>query len=229
MAMATSTMVGLGLAAASAAAQAQNSRNTAKRQDQQAAQGIRQQGVRQQAADAKVNESIAQLEGSTAQEAREQRLDEYMTGLRRNRGGMQAGLTPAIGSQAFRDDSAQAADDVQSYAERSAGLLSRIDAPGMQRQGEAFGYGNLATDIGLIGRQSAGDQFINDLRLRAIRKNPWIDAGAQVVGAYGGAMAAGGGSQAMSSASGPAYTPVSQGGNAVYNSARTTPGMWGMA
>lgn len=229
MAMATSTMVGLGLAAAAAGAQAHNTRQTAKRQDQQAAQGIRQQGVRQQAADAKVNENLAAMEGSTAEGARAQRFDEYMDGLRRNRGSMQAGLAPTIGSRAFRDDSARAADDVQSYGERTAGLMSRMDAPSMQRQSEAFGMGNLATDIGLIGRQSAGDSFIDDLRMRAIRRNPWIDAAAQVGMSAGGAMAAGGGGGQMSSATGPAYTPVQYGGKAVYSSARTQPGMWGMA
>ena len=219
--MATSTMVGLGLAAAAAGANQYNTRQTAKRQDQQAAQGIRQQGIRQQAADAKVNDQVADLEGSTAQGAREQRLEDYMQGLRRNRGTMQAGLTPTVGSQAFRDDSARAAQDVQGYGERAAGLLSRIDAPGMQRQSEAFGASNLATDLGLIGRQSSGDQFINDLRLRAIRRNPWIDAGSQVAGAYGASLAMGGGAQAA------AGTP--NGGTMVYNSARTTPGMWGVA
>ena len=229
MAMTTSTMIGLGLAAAAAGAQQYNTRQTAKRQDQQAAAGIRQQGIRQQAADARVNEAVSELEGSTAEAARAQRLDEYMTGLRRNRGNMQSGLAPSIGSQAFRDDSARAAEDVQNYAERSAGLLSRIDAPAMQRQGEAFGMGNLATDIGLIGRQSAGDQFINDLRLRAIRRNPWIDAGAQVAGAYGGTLIGNAGSNQMSSPTGAVYTPVQQGGRAVYSSARTTPGLYGVA
>lgn len=229
MAMTTSTMIGLGLAAAAAGANQYNTNRTAKRQDEQAAQGIRQQGVRQQAADAKVNDAVSELEGSTAEAARAQRLDEYMAGLRRNRGNMQSGLAPTIGSQAFRDDSARAAQDVEGYGERAAGLLARIDAPAMQRQGEAFGMGNLATDLGLIGRESSGDQFINDLRLRAIRRNPWIDAASSVAGAAGGAMIGGAGAGQMSSATGPTYTPASQGGRAVYSSARTTPGLYGVA
>lgn len=229
MAMTTSTMIGLGLAAAAAGANQYNTNKTASRQDQQAAQGIRQQGVRQQAADAKVNDAVAELEGSTAESARAQRLDEYMAGLRRNRSGMQSGLTPTIGSQAFRDDSARAVGDVQDYAERSAGLLSRIDAPAMQRQGEAFGMGNLATDLGLIGRQSAGDDFVNRLRMSAIRRNPWIDAGASVAGAAGGNLIGSGSGAATNLGATAAYVPVQQGGRAVYSSARTTPGMWGVA
>ena len=220
-------MVGLGLAAAAAGAQAHNTRQTAKRQDQQAATGIRQQGVRQQAADAKVAEQVAALEGSSAADDRARRNDDYLAGLRRNRSGMQAGLTPSIGSAAFRQDSARAAEDVQTEAERTAGLMARIDAPAMQRQSEAFGYGNLATDIGLIGRQAAGDEFMNGLRLRSIRRNPWIDAAAQVSGAYGGTMIGQGGSTPMSSPDGPVYTPVQYGGDAVYNTTPTRPGTWG--
>lgn len=217
MAMTTSTMIGLGLAAAAAGGQYYNTRQTAKRQDQQAAAGIRQQGLRQREADQKVNTQLAELEASSAAADRAQRLDDYMQGLRRNRGTMQAGLTPNIGSAAFRADSQAAADDVQDYAARAAGLMSRIDAPAMQRQSEAFSAGNLATDIGLIGRQAAGDDFINDLRLRSIRRNPWIDAASQVAGGYGASLASGAGAAATSA-------PY---GHLVYNSART--GTYGVA
>ena len=34
--------------------------------------------------------------------------------------------------------------------------MARADAPGMQRQGEGFGFGKLATDIGLMQRESRG-------------------------------------------------------------------------
>ncbi|MEN5115842.1 hypothetical protein ABE488_00695 [Luteimonas sp. TWI662] len=212
--------------AAAAGAQQYNTTRTANRQDAQAAAGIRQQGVRQQEADNRVHEQVAAMEGSTAADERAQRLDEYLTGLRRNRPSIESGLTPNVGSAAFRGDSARAAGDVQDYATRAAGLLSRIDAPAMQRQGEAFDYGRLATDIGLIGRQSAGDQFISDLRLRAIRRNPWIDAASQVAGAYGGSLAMSGAGTGAASAQ---YTPAQYGGSAVYSSARTAPGIYGVA
>lgn len=226
MAMTTGTIISLALAAAAAGAQAHNTRQTAKRQDQQAAEGIRQQSARQREADAKVNEQVEALAGSTAEDARAKRLDDYLTGLRRNRSSMQAGLTPTIGSDAFRGDSARAAGDVQDYATRAADLMSRIDAPQMQRQGEAFGYGRLATDLGLIGRQAEGDDFINRLRMSAIRRNPWIDAASQVAGAYAGSMAMSG---AGAGAASPQYTPVQYGGKAVYSSARTVPGSYGVA
>ena len=41
----------------------------------------------------------------------------------------------------------------------------------MQRQREATSAGKLGTDIGMIGRESKGQQFIDDLRLRAIRRS----------------------------------------------------------
>jgi hypothetical protein len=74
-------------------------------------------------------------------------------------------------------------------ARRAAGLLSRIDAPGRQRQREGFGFGRLASDLGTIGRASAGDDFLTQLRLRGIRENPWRQAAASVLQNYGGFLA----------------------------------------
>lgn len=179
--------------AAAAGAQHYNTERTARRQDQQAAEGIRQQGRLQRDADARVGQEVESLAASNAADERRQRLEDYMTSLRRNQSTMGEGLAPMIGSDAFREDSARGLADATSQTERTAGLMSRMDAPMMQRQGEAFGYGNLATDIGLIGRRSAGDAFINDLRLRGIRRNPWIDFGSQVAMNSAGAMGGGGG------------------------------------
>jgi len=75
----------------------------------------------------------------------------------------------------------------------------------MQRQGEAFGYGHLATDIGLIGRESAGQRFIDELRLNSIRRSAGMDLAAGLMGAASGAVGAG------ASAAGAAGTAASGG------------------
>lgn len=215
-----------GIALASVAVQQYNTQQVARKQDRAAADAIRSQGRLQRQAEDKVNREIATLEASTSADERAKRMDDYVSTLRANRSGIQSGLLGAIGGDAFRQDSAAAANDVQAGATDLAGLMSRIDAPAMQRQGEAFGFGNLGTEIGLIGRQSEGQRFLDDLRIRSIRSNPWIDAAAQVGMAYAGSqMGAGGGGVAST----PAYTPVSQGGRAVYSSGRTTPGFFGVA
>ncbi len=199
--------------AAATAAQVANSERVARKQDQQAAEGIRRQGRLQRQADERVNQQISDLEGSSSQAARAERQAQYMDTLRRNRASLEGGLTPGVGSDVFRHDSERALEGVHDYADRSAGLLARMDAPGMQRQDESFGYGRTATDLGMIGRESAGDRFIDELRLRAIRRNPWVDAGAQVAMGYASGMAgqggqAGGWAQPVGNG-GAGYSPIS--------------------
>lgn len=194
MAIATSTAIGLALAAAAAGTSYVNTRNTERRQDSQLATGIRNQSAKQREADAKVNDEVKQLEASRSADERTSRLDDFMQTLRTNKGQIEGGLTPGIGSEAFRGDAAAAAGKVQAGAANSADLLSRIDAPGMQRQGEAFSYGRLGTDIGLIGREARGQDFLDQLRLRAIRRNPWMDAASSIMGGASSAIASGGGS-----------------------------------
>lgn len=182
------------LATAAAGASTYNTIQTGRRQDSAAASSIRNQSRLQREADARVNEEVQSLEGSTAADERAERLAQYMDTLRAGDASLTAGLTPGVGSDAFREDSAAAADAVRAGAGRTAGLMSRIDAAQMQRQGEAFGYGRLATDVGLIGRRSQGQAFMDDLRMRSIQRNPWIDAGASVLqGMAGGMGGAGGG------------------------------------
>lgn len=182
--------------ATATAAQVANSERTARKQDQQVAAGIQRQGRLQRQADERVNQQISDLEGSSSQQARAERQAQYMDTLRRNQASLEGGLTPGVGSETFRDDSARAVEGVHDFAGQSAGLMARMDAPGMQRQDESFGYGRTATDLGMIGRESRGDAFLNELRLRAIRRNPWIDAASGVAMSAAGGMA-GAGSQSM--------------------------------
>ena len=200
MAMSTGTAIALALAAASAGTQYYNTQQTAKRQDTQLAESLRSQGAKQREADALVADKVTEMQGSTAESDRRQALDSYIAALRKGKGNSEAGLAPLVGSDRFKADAAAAAEGVQNYGEKTAGLMARMDAPSMQRQREATGYGRLASDIGLIGRESRGQAFIDDLRLRAIRRNAGLDllsgllgaAGAAAGGLGGGAATAGG-------------------------------------
>lgn len=170
------------MAVASAGVQAYNTNRTARKQDEAQAAAIRNQSGIQKRADERVNQEVEKLEQSRSDDERQQRMDQYMQQLSKGRDKMLAGFNPVVGSDAFKQDSAEAAGKVEQYAGDNAGLMSRIDAPGMQRQGESFGFGHLATDIGLLGRESSGQNFIDQLRASRIRRNPWLDAGAQVLG-----------------------------------------------
>lgn len=207
--MALSTTAALGLSAALAAAgaglQYQNTQSTAKKQDRALAESLRSKAGIQRKADEKVAQEVEKLKGSRSDDERRKALDSYSEQLRRNKGKVEGGLTPNYGSDAFREGAAATAAGVQQYGDETAGLMSRIDAPTMQRQGEAFGYGNLATDLNLIAREGSGQAFLDELRLRAIRRSAGKDALASFLGgAAGGVTGMGGGSGASAASAGNA-------------------------
>lgn len=177
------------IAAVGAGAQYYNTERTEEKQDKQLAESIRGQTAKQREADARVNEEVAKLEQSTAAEERANRLQTYLDTVTRNRRDVQGNLTPLIGSGEFQGDAARTAEALDAYGGREAGLASRIDAPLLQRQGEGFGYGHLATDLSRIGRDVAGQRFIDQINLGRIKRNPWIDAGASAASGAASGMA----------------------------------------
>ncbi|HEL4828994.1 TPA: hypothetical protein UOC34_000160 [Stenotrophomonas maltophilia] len=190
----------IAIALAGTAAQQAETQRVERKQDQETAQGLLSQSRRQQEADRRVNDEIAQLETSTADAARNDRLGQYMQQLQRGRKQAVAGLEGPIGGATFQADAGAARASADNAAATTAGLMSRIDAPQLQRQQEAFGYGKLATDLDMEARASRGQQFIDQLRLRQIRRRPEVDLLAGLATAAGGSMAGGG---AANAASGP--------------------------
>lgn len=194
----------IALMAAGTLAQQSETERVTRKQDEATAQGLLSQSRRQQDADRRVNDEITNVASSTAADERAQRLGEYMTQLQRGRRQATAGLDTPIGGATFQADAGAARTGADSAAQTSAGLMSRIDAPQLQRQGEAFGYGRLATDIDMASRESRGQQFIDQLRLRGIRRRPEVDLLAGLATSAGGAMAGGGGGMMMGGAA-PQY------------------------
>ena len=191
MAIATGTAVALGLAAASAAAQAQNARRVAKKQDNEAARQIRSRGNRQREADAQVGQMIQKTAESSPEAAKASTLDRYMQTIRAQGGNAGAGLGQVgATSEAFRQSGADAALGIGDYGERVAGLLSRMDAPMLQRQQETVDRARVGSDLDRIKRFSGGDEFLSQLRMQGIRRDPWLDAFAAA--ASGAASTAGG-------------------------------------
>lgn len=168
-----------------------NNEQTQNRLDDQAVAGIQQQARRQHEADAKVDDAVKELEQSSAQDARREALRSYTAALDANKRSSTVGLPDGVGSDAFKQSAKAANDDVRQYGLKNAGLMSTIEGANTQRMNEGFGYGRLGTDISLIGRQSAGDDFINDLKLKGIQRNPWLDLAAGTATGAAGAMANG--------------------------------------
>jgi hypothetical protein len=187
--------VPVALALASAGASAYNTNRTAKKQDQAAAAGIRKQAENQKEVNQRLNKTLEFAQQSTPDEARTTANQKYLATLQAKRAQANAGLAPQGISSAFDADAQAAAASSQAGAEQAAGLLSRIDAGTAQRASEGMAYGNLGMDLDRVRGNISGDEFLNRLRVGAIRRNPWIDAGAAAlsgVGAGYGASAGGG-------------------------------------
>lgn len=180
--------VPLVIGAISAGASAYNTRQVAKDQDQAAAAGIRMQAERQREADERVSQEVSAMEQSSPEASRKQATDAFLGQLRRTRGQAVAG-GPAGASERYTQDLQSASGDVESYGAETADTLGRINAPGLQRQAEGQGFARLSSDLGTIGRNAGGDAFLNQLRLGSIRRNPWIDAGAEIGTGVAGGMA----------------------------------------
>lgn len=179
------------LSLGAAAVNANETARVQRKEEDTLNQQLIQRGAKQRTADERVDQEVQSLEGSRSDDERVQRLGEYMATLQRGKGMAQAGLTPQIGSSAFQSDAAQAAANVMAGAGQRAGIMARIDAPQLQRQGEAFGYGRAATDLDLIRRESQGDEFVNQLRLRGVRRRPEMDLLAGALSGAGSSMAGG--------------------------------------
>lgn len=195
------------IAAVAAAGTAYNTQRTARKQDRAAADSIRNQSRKQRQIDEKINQDVDELAKSDAASERADALASYATQLRTNRAAAGNGLRGPGGS-AFQQDAAVAESAVSDYGMQNASLLSRIDAPTLQRRGENNSFSLLGQDINLVAREAQGQQFIDNLRLRAIQRNPWIDAAAAAGNAYAGSA---GGSVPMQQpgpyASGYVYQP----------------------
>ncbi len=175
------------LAAGSAGASYYNGRQTAKRQDNILAGQIRQQGVRQQEADQAIANAMQQRASQGAEGERAAIGSQYLDQVRAAQANAQRGLgqVGAV-SRAFQQDANDAALGIGDYGNQMAGLMARIDAPTQQRQREGIADSRVAMDLDQIGRRSRADDYLANLRLRGVQRNPWIDLASSLMGAGAG-------------------------------------------
>ena len=172
------------LALAGTAASVYNTQRTAKKQDATAAAGIRKQAENQRANNARINQTLQFAQQSKPDEARQRANQQYLDVLQAKRATANAGLAPQGVSGTFDTEAKAASAGTQARVEDIAGLMARIDAPTIQRQQEQAVYGNLGMDLDRMTGSIRGDQFLNQLRLNSIRRNPWIDLAAGAAQGY---------------------------------------------
>lgn len=189
------TWVATAIAIIGAGVNYHNTEQTKKRQDNELGLQIQQRAARQDEADKEVMKTVAERAANSGDSARSSMLDQYMNQVRTAQGSATTGLRQVGGvSDAYRQAANDAALGISDYAGDTASLMSRIDAPVRQRQGEAQQNAQLSTALSLIGNRSAGQDFLSNLRLQGIRRNPGLDAFVQVANAYAGSAGGGGGS-----------------------------------
>lgn len=190
--------VGIGLLLASAAANHFNNQQVAKKQDNILAGQIRQQGVRQQEADQAIAEAMRERAAQGAENDRTAIGNQYLDQVRAAQANAQRGLgqVGAV-SRAYQTDANDAALGIGDYGARTADLMARIDAPAQQRQREGIADARVAMDLDQIGRRSRADDYLAQLRLRGVQRNPWIDLASSLMGAGAGFAAQSGGGQSL--------------------------------
>jgi len=183
MAIATTTVLAMA-ALAAAGASAYNTQQTAKKADNIAAQGIRKQSENQRRVNAKLQETIGKTAESNSEDAKRAANDSYINQVQNKLATGTAGLAKRGISQQFDEMAGQASGQASDYAGKIASLLSRIDAGTMQRQAEGNMMGDFQFDVGPEASNIQGDAFLNDMALRNVRRNPYIDFAASALGSY---------------------------------------------
>lgn len=158
-------------------------RRTLRRQQAATERGLRDQQARQQEADARVMQELASLSRSTPDDERAAANEAFMLALQRARAN--AGVPGVPGASRRYTMDARLADQTGfGYGRQLADLMSRIDAPLLQRRGERESFARAGSDLRGIARDSDMDDWLMRFRLRNRQPNPW----APLLSALGGAV-----------------------------------------
>lgn len=184
--------VAVAVAAAAALTSAYNTRQTAKKQDQAIAEGIRQQAKIQKRGNQQISMSLDKLEKSRSGPEQASALEQYRQALRGTESQARSGQAVEGLSEAYDAATREGTATAQGNVGNIADLLSRMDAPNLQRQREGIGAADLGLNLSTLGRDAAGADFLARMKAQNIRRNPWLDAAAAAMSAYAGGGGGGG-------------------------------------
>lgn len=168
--------------AASTAATAYNTRQTMKKADAALASGIRKRAATQRRADAKIDQAITETGASRPDAASiNQQYQQALQGTEQN---ARAGQTLSGLSKEYDAATTAATAGREASVSKVADLLSRIDAASQQREREGQARANLGSNLGVLERESQGQDFLAKLKAQSVRRNPWLDMFAKGLQAY---------------------------------------------
>lgn len=147
--------------------------------------GIEKQRGVQRAADASINRHITGLAGSSPNAERANAANQYLTAIRTNKDSVMP-RTGVIGSSRFREDESNARASNTAFGGKVADLLSRINAPALQRQRESEQFARLSTDVSAARRNAEKEEYLTQLRTQAI---PGVSGAGSLVSGIGAGIA----------------------------------------
>ena len=165
-----------------------NSDKAANEQDAALAAGQRQQGQLQQQANQATQKLISQYQTSSEGPYQAKSMKDFMAAVAANPANTSQPLNQ-VGdtSSAYQAGAKAASQGISTYGNTTAGLMSQMDAPAMQRQaltGDTLAYGS---NLGEIQNQSKTDQFLAQLKASSITPNPWLTGVSSLLGTFGNA------------------------------------------
>jgi len=185
--------VAVGIALVSTAVSVYNTQQTAHKQDNALAAQLRAQATKQHDADAKTAQLIQHEAGFNDKAEKAGSLQKFQQAIEQNKGNAVSPLNaPGAVSDAYKKSGSDAALGITDFGNQFADLVSSIDAPTQARQNDQYVQNKYANDIDQIKRFSQGDDFLAEMRLRGIKRNPWLDAASSVGNAYAGSYKGGG-------------------------------------
>lgn len=183
----------VGAAVASAVVSQYNAAKTQKKRNQATMASLEEQARNQRKAAASVNENLDKLEQSSSQDEYQGRASQIRNQLRQKQAMALAGIQNTGGSEAVTEMAAAARPTAVGYGDDINRWISGIDAPMLQRQGEAWDRQNVENRLNVLRRNSAQEDALLRLKLAGIRENPWLSMLSQGLSAYSGAKGFGGG------------------------------------
>ena len=213
------------ISAAGAGVNYYNSQNTAKQQDQALANQIRMQSQIQQKANARTSQLVQNQAQQTDVPQKQASQQLFAQQLAANQ---PQALNPlkSVGdvSQAYQQAGADAQQGITNYGQQQGNLMGSIIAPTQQRRDNQTNLDNYGVDIGNLKTQLQGQDFLSQLKLNAIRPNPWLSALGGLATGVGGAMSGNAMTGALlSSLGGSKAAPVNPYSNYYANNSSNTP------
>jgi hypothetical protein len=158
-------------------------------QDREAAAGLRRNQAITDEANARVRAQIDQTANAKPAAEEQTANQDFMRALKQAKVANGGDFFGGPGGSRFADDlglaRTAAAGEGKGLAERTAA----IDAPQFQRQREQVGVNDTATALNVLGDKSRGEDYLTQLRVKSHQPNPWVEAGAELLGAFGGGLA----------------------------------------